>query len=112
LLIRPESAPEGATNLSAFSEALEARSSTAQGESARAACDETLGREWVLKESPEGARQRFCVALAGLFFHSSIITQGFGCFAAFALGFAVPRFQRFALIFPGLKRRTSGNKFR
>jgi hypothetical protein len=30
---------------------------------------------------------------------SSPLTQGFGCFAAFTLGFAIPRFQRWELLF-------------
>ena len=39
-----------------------------------------------------------CVALSGLFV-SSPLTQGFGCFAAFTLGFAISRFQRLESFF-------------
>jgi len=48
-----------------------------------------------VSKSPERAAQfpTTCVALSGLFLYT-ILTQGFGCFAASTLGFAVSRFQR------------------
>jgi hypothetical protein len=45
--------------------------------------------------NPERATQvvENCAALSGLILYA-ILTQGFGCFAASTLGFAVSRFQR------------------
>ena len=78
---------------SRISEAPKARRSKAQGEGARGSGLRNPGYKRGCTQSPERAAQSACVALSGLFLFR-LLTQGFGRFAAFALGFAAPRFQR------------------
>jgi hypothetical protein len=73
--------------------ALKARRSKAQGGRVREAGSGTLGSRIGLILSPVGATETV-PPLQGLIF--ILPTQGFGRFAASALGFAVPRFQRFS----------------
>jgi hypothetical protein len=68
--------------------ALKARNSKAQGASPGVTME-----QWIKPCKGETGR---CAALTGLN-GKSIPNQGFGCFAAFTLGFAVSRFQRLKL---------------
>jgi hypothetical protein len=59
---------------------------------------ERVTEPWVeneLSQSPARAAQNRCFALAGLN-QNAILSPGFGCYAAFTLGFVIARFQRYA----------------